>query len=136
MILAGVSGVLVFGLLFVLLHEYRPFGILPPIVEAVLLAPIMPSIILVSIASQSRFNHVGYVRANGRTGVLKDLLVAAIGCACFGVVVGLLGAFVEFGQSGRLISIAVVEYFSAIWIFAMANNQYYDTKKLRQLFDR
>lgn len=135
MVVVGIIGIFGFGLVFLELHETRPFGLLPPIVEAITMAPIMAAAIVFSTGFKTGFDHEWYLRERGRIGLAADLIRSTLGCAFFGIAVGLLIGLLGVDPPWRLLAIAFIEYFSAFWIFAMANARFFDDRRLRAVFD-
>jgi len=136
--LLGAGGLLVVGggLAFYLWYDTRPFGLLPSLVEALLLAPIMPGIIAVSIALRSRFDQDAYVVDRGPKGLAMDALRVSVVSACFGIAVGLLLTFVSVTVGWRIFLTGITEYFAAFWVFALGNSRYYDDAAIRRMFGR
>ncbi len=133
---AGLVGTLVFGLIFVLFHDTEPFGLVPPVVEAVLLSLVIVPLLYLSIAMRTRFDQEGYVRTRGRVGILSDISRMLLACAMLGIAIGLLSAFLFESTNLRIVLIGIIEYFTAFWVFSLANAAHYDDQHIRKAFGR
>ena len=134
--LAGLIGTIICGLIFILFRHVEPFGIVPPVVEAVLIAFAMAPLLYLSISMRSRFDQEGYVRVRGQRGIVADIVRIIVVCAMFGMAVGLLSAFFLESTTVRIGLILLVEYFTAFWVFSMANAEHYDDRHLRKALGR
>ncbi|MFW6153374.1 MAG: hypothetical protein ACOC42_03345 [Halobacteriota archaeon] len=136
LLVVGLLGVVVAGGLFVLAYDRRPFGLIGPVVEAVLLSLVMGPLLALSVSLQHRFDVEHYVRDRAAAGVGLDLARVVIVASLFGIASGLILGFVTEAPLIRIAVTAIVEYFSAFWVFSMANADYYDDRHIRRAIGR
>lgn len=136
LLVVGLTGVVVFGGILVFFLEQRPFGLIPPVVEAVLLALVMGPLLLLSVSLQGRFDVESYLLDREATGVVLDIGRVIAVAALFGIAVGLLLGFLTDAPIVRIGIVALVEYFSAFWVFSLANVRYYDDRHIRRALGR
>lgn len=133
LLVVGLIGVVLTMFGFLTLVELRPFGVLPPILEGAGIAPIIAMVVLLNIVLQSKFDVDRYVRERGRRYIVFEFIRIALACAFFGIAIGLILGYTGLGQLFRVGIVFIIEYFAGFFIFAMANADFYDDERFREL---
>lgn len=135
LVLVGIVGLVAFAGLLVWSLDRTPFGLLPPIVEAIVVAPVILSILSLNIALQSNFDHEAYVHEMGALGIGVEYVRIGASAAFIGIAVGILIGFTGLATPWRVLIIGIVEYLVTTFVFAVANKRHYDDSQFRDALD-